>query len=221
MAPFFSPNELSFPDPRQADEEGLVAVGGRLTAERLSVAYRSGIFPWTDRPVTWWSPDPRAIFEMNPLVFSRSSRRLLKEKENQFRVTYDEAFGRVIRECAKATKNRDKTWISQQFIRAYSEFHLAGYAHSIEVWQEEELVGGIYGVAIGGFFAGESMFYRVSEASKFALIHLLTHLHRRGFELFDTQVLNSFTKQMGAIEISRPLYLQRLQTAISKPVCFL
>ena len=218
MPPLFTTDEPLFPDPRLADPEGLVAVGGKLSVERLAVAYRSGIFPWTDRPVTWWSPNPRAIFELNPLVLSKSIRRLLKQ--NKFRISFDEAFGQVIRECAKVTKNREETWISQQFIRAYSDFHLAGYAHSVEVWHEEKLVGGIYGVAIGGFFAGESMFHRLPDASKFALAYLLTHLSQQGFELFDTQVLNPFTKQMGAIEIPRELYLQRLQQAISKPVRF-
>ncbi len=218
MPPLFTADEPLFPDPRLADPEGLVAVGGKLSVERLAVAYRSGIFPWTDRPVTWWSPNPRAIFELNPLVLSKSIRRLLKQ--NKFRISFDEAFGQVIRECAKVTKNREETWISQQFVRAYSDFHLAGYAHSVEVWQEQELVGGIYGVAIGGFFAGESMFHRLPDASKFALAHLLTHLSQRGFLLFDTQVLNPFTKQMGAIEIPRDLYLQRLQQAVGKSVRF-
>lgn len=217
--PLFSSNEPSFPDPRQADSEGLVAMGGTLSVERLALAYRSGIFPWTDRPVTWWSPNPRAIFEINPPVFSKSLRRLLKDRS--FTVTYDEAFGKVIQECAKVTQNREETWISRAFVRAYTEFHLAGYAHSVEVWQDKVLVGGIYGVAIGGFFAGESMFHRVPDASKFALVHLLTHLNQRGFALFDTQVLNPFTKQIGAIEIPRETYLKRLDQAIRKPVQFL
>ncbi|MES2309656.1 MAG: leucyl/phenylalanyl-tRNA--protein transferase [Verrucomicrobiota bacterium] len=220
MAPsLFSFGEYSFPDPRQADAEGLVAVGGEMSVERLALAYRSGIFPWTDRPVTWWSPDPRAIFELNPLLFSKSQERLLRQ--HSFRVSFDEAFSRVIRECSQLTSERDETWISSHFVRSYTEFHLAGYAHSVEVWLETELVGGIYGVAIGGFFAGESMFYRASNASKVGLLYLLRHLSQRGFLLFDTQVLNPFTEQMGALEIPREDYLQRLDLAICKPVTFL
>jgi leucyl/phenylalanyl-tRNA--protein transferase len=216
---FFSFGESSFPDPRQADSDGLVAVGGDLSVERLSEAYRSGIFPWTDQPVTWWSPNPRAIFEINPPVFSKSLQKLARK--NPFRISFDEAFGSVIRECSKLSESRDETWISNRFIRSYTEFHLAGYAHSVEVWLEKRLVGGIYGVAIGGFFAGESMFYREPNASKVGLIHLLQHLHHRGFILFDTQVINPFTEQMGAIEIPRDDYLKRLDGAIRKQVTFL
>src|SRR5438874_6643537 len=146
---------LSFPDPRRADAEGLVAVGGDLSVDRLLLAYRSGIFPWTADPITWWSPDPRAIFEFNGFHVSRSLSRVIEK--NIFRITIDRAFREVMEGCAEPAPGRGKTWITQEFIEAYGELHRLGHAHSLECWQGHTLVGGIYGVAIGGFFAGESM----------------------------------------------------------------
>jgi leucyl/phenylalanyl-tRNA--protein transferase len=154
-----------------ADETGLVAIGGDLRSERLLQAYRSGVFPWYDEnePICWWSPDPRAIFELDGLHISRRLRRTLRS--GRFTVTVDGDFAGVIRGCAEG---RDEgTWITPEMIQAYEELHALGYAHSIEAWQEGELAGGVYGVAIGGFFAGESMFARRSDASKVALVHLV------------------------------------------------
>lgn len=207
-----------FPDPRSATEEGLVAVGGDLSVERLLSAYQKGIFPWTDRPITWWSPNPRAIFEIQPLRLSKRLERLARD--HSFEITMDQAFEEVIRACAEVSPRRNESWISSRFIKGYSEFHQAGYAHSVEVWRKKKLVGGVYGVAIGGFFAGESMFYREPNASKVGLLTLFKYLEKKGFVLFDTQVLNPFTAQMGAIEISRDDYLKRLTKAVKLKISF-
>jgi leucyl/phenylalanyl-tRNA--protein transferase len=209
---------LWFPPPSQADGEGLVAIGGDLALPRLLLAYRSGIFPWTVAPVTWWSPDPRAIFELEQFHVSRSLARVLRHEV--FRVTCDQAFRDVMEGCAAPAPGRRETWISPEFIEAYTQLHEAGHAHSIECWQGERLAGGIYGVATGGFFAGESMFHRESNASKVALYHLIEHLRRRGFELFDVQMLTPITKHLGAVEISRDDYLKRLSSAVAKPCRF-
>ncbi len=209
---------LRFPDPRQADEEGLVAVGGDMSVERLLLAYRTGIFPWTARPVTWWSPDPRAIFELDRFHVSRSLQRVLRQE--QFQITRDRAFREVMEGCAAPATGRRSTWISPEFLGAYTALHNKGHAHSLECWQGDQLVGGIYGVAIGAFFAGESMFHRVSNASKVALFHLVEHLRSHGFELFDIQMLTPITTQLGGIEIRREEYLRRLRDAVQKPAAF-
>jgi leucyl/phenylalanyl-tRNA--protein transferase len=207
-----------FPSPESSTPEGLLAVGGDLSLDRLLLAYRSGIFPWQDRPLTWWSPDPRAIFELSTVA--PPSRLVSRIKQNPFHITFDTAFESVIRNCAKKTPDREETWISPTFVRGYTALHRAGYAHSVEVWRDQRLVGGIYGVAIGGFFAGESMFHRENDASKIALFHLFSYLKERGYLLFDTQVLNPFTAQLGATEISRQDYLRRLATALAVQVSF-
>jgi len=210
---------LRFPDALHAPAQGLVAIGGDLSVDRLLVAYRAGIFPWSAEPITWWSPDPRAIFEFDQVHVPRSLRRTLRNAP--FTITLDHAFARVIRACAEAPRNDSNTWITAGLINAYIDLHEAGWAHSLECWQDNRLVGGIYGVAIGGFFAGESMFHHVSNASKVALISLLAHLQERGFTLFDTQMLTETTQQLGAIEISRADYLHRLASAIERPCSFL
>jgi leucyl/phenylalanyl-tRNA--protein transferase len=209
---------LQFPDPRLTDEEGLVAVGGDLSVERLLLAYRSGVFPWTVGPITWWSPDPRGIFELDEFHVSRSLRRVIRQAP--FFITVNKAFASVMEGCAEPAKGRRSTWITPEFIEAYIQMHERGHAHSLECWQGERLVGGIYGVAIGGFFAGESMFHRVSNASKVALYHLIERLRERGFELFDVQMLTPITKQLGAIEIRREEYLKRLRSAICKKALY-
>lgn len=209
---------LWFPDPRRADPDGLVAMGGDLTVPRLVLAYSRGIFPWTDKPITWWSPDPRAIFELATFRPPRSVARLIRR--GVFEITRDRDFEGVIRGCAEPAPGREQTWITPEFVRAYTRLHRAGYAHSLECWQEGRLVGGIYGVAIGGFFAGESMFHRVSNASKVALCQLIEHLRARGFVLFDTQVLTPVTRRLGAVEIPRAEYLRRLAAALRMPCTF-
>lgn len=201
-----------FPDPREARPDGLVAVGGDLSASRLLLAYRSGAFPWSAEPITWWSPDPRAIFEIGQMHISRSLARTLKRAP--YKVTFGQAFGEVIRGCAAVPRKESATWISPSFIKAYGDLAAAGHAYSVECWRGDELVGGVYGVAIGGFFAGESMFHRADDASKIALVHLDRHLAERGFTLFDTQMLTPTTRSLGAIEIPRRHYLRRLAEAI-------
>jgi leucyl/phenylalanyl-tRNA---protein transferase len=212
------PDNLVFPNLQSANREGLLALGGDLSVPRLLLAYRSGIFPWTDEPLTWWSPDPRAIFEIN--TFRPPQRLESKLRRHPFALTFDRDFRAVIHACAEPAEGRESTWISSRFIEAYLELHRQGHAHSVEVWQEGQLVGGVYGVAIEGFFAGESMFHRVTDASKIALCHLMNHLRARKFELFDTQVLSPLTARLGAIEIRRRDYLERLASALRNPTQF-
>jgi len=214
--------ELTFPDPQRAPRRGpyagLVAVGGDLSVPRLLLAYRSGIFPWTDDPLTWWSPDPRAIFELDRFHIPRSLARTLRS--GRFHTTVNRAFRAVIEGCAAPAPGRAETWISPAFIEAYTALHAAGHAHSVECWQGELLAGGIYGVAVGGLFAGESMFHRVSDASKAALVALVARLRERGFVLFDIQMLTPVTRQLGAVEISRAEYLRRLAAAVQRDCRF-
>jgi leucyl/phenylalanyl-tRNA--protein transferase len=214
MPPLLS-KELWFPDPATAvtdgDLAGLVAFGGDLSVERLLLAYRSGIFPWAVDPVTWWSPDPRGIIPIGHDDWPRSLRKLLRKEP--FRVTFDTAFQQVIEGCADAP--RPGGWISDEFVETYTRLHEAGHAHSVECWQGDKLAGGVYGVAIGGLFAGESMFHRRPNASKVALFHLLGHLRERGFTLFDTQMVTGTTRRLGAIEIRRRKYLALLAKAVA------
>ncbi len=209
---------LRFPDPRRADAEGLVAVGGDLSVPRLLLAYSSGIFPWTADPITWWSPDPRGIFELERFHIPRSLAKLVRR--HPFELTIDRAFGRVIAACAARAPGRRTTWISAEFIEAYTTLHEQGHAHSVECWSGARLVGGIYGVAVGGLFAGESMFHRANNASKVALVHLVEHLRRQQFELFDIQMVTPATRQLGALSISREDYLRRLAGAVKKLCSF-
>lgn len=221
-APPVLSKRLWFPDPHGAPSSGpangLVAIGGDLSVPRLLLAYRSGIFPWTDDPITWWSPDPRAIFEFERFHISRSLRRVLQKGE--FDVTVDRAFRAVMEGCAQPAPGREQTWISPSFIAAYSRLHEAGHAHSVECWRGTELVGGIYGVAIGGLFAGESMFHHAPHASKVALASLVAHLQARGFTLFDIQMVTPATQPLGAASIPRAEYLGRLAGAVSMAVRF-
>jgi len=206
-----------FPSPLEADNEGLIAIGGDLSPRRLLAAYRMGIFPWFDEstPILWWSPNPRGILELDRLHVSRRLERTLRG--GGFRITVNQAFADVIAGCADRTEG---TWITPEMLCAYQKLHRLGHAHSLEVWEDDQLVGGIYGVAQGAFFAGESMFSRKRDASKIALVHLARYLRERGFQLFDLQILNPHTTQFGAVEIPRPEYLQRLQDALNQPVRF-
>lgn len=207
---------LWFPDPRRAHRggpwDGLVAIGGDLSVPRLLLAYRSGLFPWTVDPITWWSPDPRAIFELDRFHVPRSLRRFLRQ--HSLEVTRNRAFRDVMAACAEPRPGRRETWITEEFIEGYTRLHEAGHAHSLECWQEGRLVGGIYGVAVGGLFAGESMFHRAANASKVALFRLVEHLRARGFLLFDIQMLTPVTAQLGATTIPREEYLRRLKEAV-------
>ncbi len=209
---------LQFPDPRSADDEGLVAVGGDLSVPRLLEAYRNGIFPWTVKPITWWSPDPRGIFELDGFHASRSLTRIIQKQI--FQITIDRAFREVMEACAAPAKGRRTTWISPQFVQAYTELHRQGHAHSVECWQDSKLVGGIYGVSVNALFAGESMFHRASNASKVALFHLIEHLRRKKFLLFDIQMLTPITSQLGAVAIPRESYLKRVAGAMRSSASF-
>jgi leucyl/phenylalanyl-tRNA---protein transferase len=211
-------SKITFPDPRTANAEGLVAIGGDLSVPRLLLAYSKGIFPWTVHPITWWSPDPRAIIELNEFRPPRSLEKRMRKRP--FAMTTDRAFLRVMAECAAPAPGRDSTWISPEFIDAYTRLHEQDHAHSVECWRDSELVGGIYGVSVGGFFAGESMFHRVDDASKAALSFLIDHLRARGFELFDIQTVTPATRRLGAAEIPRDDYLKRLKAAIGKRCSF-
>ena len=207
-----------FLNPERADADGLVGVGGDLSPPLLLAAYRRGIFPWFDEasPILWWSPDPRAIFEMDGLHISRRLARTVRS--GRFTTTINRAFAQVIRGCAH--RPGDGVWITSDMIHAYTRLHQLGHAHSVEVWHNGELAGGIYGVAVGGLFAGESMFTRIRDGSKVALVHLMEHLRQRGFQLFDVQFLNDHTASLGAIEIPRREYLLRLRKAVACEASF-
>jgi leucyl/phenylalanyl-tRNA--protein transferase len=198
--------------PELADPEGLVGVGGDLRPETLLLAYADGVFPWfnpTD-PVLWWSPDPRAVIEMNGFVVPRRLARTIRQ--GRFRVTVNQSFETVIRACGE---NRPEgTWVTDEMVRAYTALHTLGFAHSVETWVGDELAGGTYGVAIGAFFAAESMFYRVTDGSKVALAALVERLRDRGYELLDVQMTTPHTQRFGAVEIPRREYLRRLRRAV-------
>jgi leucyl/phenylalanyl-tRNA--protein transferase len=204
--------------PEFADDHGLVAIGGDLRPERLLEAYRNGIFPWYDEttPICWWSPDPRAIFELDGLHVSRRLQRTVRSQ--RYIVTFDRDFAGVIRGCAGARE--DGTWITPEMMTAYQALHRLGHAHSVEVWAGCELAGGLYGVSIGGLFAGESMFTRCRDASKVALVHLVDRLRLRRYELFDIQFRTDHTASLGAVEVSRDRYLERLRRALKVRTSF-
>ena len=211
----------SFPSPTESTPDGLVAVGGDLSPERLLDAYRHGIFPWPvegEERMLWWSLDPRAILPLDGLYISKRLRRTLHSEK--FKVTCDQAFAEVIAGCATGPEREGGTWLTDEMIAAYTHLHDLGHAHSIEVWHEGKLAGGTYGIAVGGLFAAESMFYRVRDASKVALAHLVDHLNARGFLLFDVQQWTPHTGRLGVIEIPRDEYLARLATAVEQEVTF-
>lgn len=200
-----------FPDPRTAPKHGLLAVGGDLSVEMLLTAYDHGIFPWFnegERP-HWWSPDPRAVIDLERLHVSKSLARAMRT--GRWSTSWNRAFRRVMEECGK--RRREGTWILPEMIRAYTRLHELGHAHSIEVWNGETLVGGLYGVQRGGAFMAESMFHREANASKVALVRAVQDLWAAGVRLFDVQFLTPHLKSMGAYEMDRAGYLDRLAAA--------
>ena len=205
--------DAPFPPVEQAEKEpnGLLAVGGDLSPERLLNAYRSGIFPWfsDDQPILWWSPDPRTVLYPGRLVISRSLRKTLRNKP--FRITFDQDFQGVIDACSRPRGTENGTWITNQMIDAYASLYQLGRAHSVEVWLEDALVGGLYGVAIGQVFFGESMFSRERDASKCALVHLVRQLREWEFRMIDCQVYSDHLMSLGAEEISRTLFCANLK----------
>lgn len=211
-------NELVFPHPSLADEDGLLAVGGDLRTERLLLAYENAIFPWysEDTPILWYAPHDRFVLYPQRLKISKSMQQVLRSRK--FRVSCDTAFDRVIQYCASVSrKDQDGTWIVDDMQQAYSKLHREGFAHSIEVWQGEELVGGLYGVQVGKVFCGESMFSLVSNASKVALIFLA---QRFGLELIDCQIPSEHLERMGAETISQKEYLHILEQQENQPYAF-
>lgn len=208
---YFLLNELFFPDVSEADEYGILAVGGDLSPERLMLAYRSGIFPWfdNDEPILWWSPPERMVLFPSELKISKSMRNILNK--NIFKVTYNKDFRGVISNCSQISRQgQEGTWITAEMIEAYVKLHELGHAKSVEVWQNDELVGGLYGVDLGHVFCGESMFSKVSNASKVAFISLVENLKIRKYKLIDCQVHNDHLESLGAREIERAEFMEIL-----------
>tara|TARA_R110000787_G_scaffold115380_2_gene225298 strand:+ start:37 stop:741 length:705 start_codon:yes stop_codon:yes gene_type:complete len=222
--PWLSSNSSTFPDLSSAlaEPNGLLAFGDDLSPRRIIQAYQQGIFPWFNdgEPVMWWSPDPRAIINIAQLKVNKTLQKVLKRKT--FTVTLNKAFNQVIELCADAPFREEATWIISPMLSAYQTLHRQGIAHSIEVWHEKQLVGGLYGVAIDGYFSGESMFYRQSNASKIALVYLARLLDSIDIELIDCQMLNPFLASMGCINISRKQFITQQLTAkaIIPPINF-
>ena len=202
---------MPLPSALAAGRRGLVAVGGTLTAARLLEAYQGGIFPWYEegQPVLWHSPDPRMVLRPRALCVNRSLRKVLRR--GRFTVRMDTAFEAVIRACARVPREgQDGTWITAEMIDAYCELHTMGHAHSVEAWEGEDLVGGLYGVSVGAIFCGESMFARESDASKVAFVYLVRQLEHWGFQLIDCQVYTEHLERFGAEEVRRTSFLDAL-----------
>lgn len=208
-----------FPHPDRAltEPDGLLAAGGNLTPRRLLRAYRMGIFPWysADQPILWWSPDPRLVLLPECLKVSRSLCKTLRKRV--FTITADTAFEQVVAACAGPRQGEPGTWITSEMYRAYCRLHRLGHAHSIETWQQGELVGGLYGVALGQVFYGESMFSWISDASKIALVALTAQLQRWEFAVIDCQVTTAHLLSMGAVDIPRSSFLQLLERYCPQP----
>ena len=218
MPLFRLPREPVFPDPGLAEPDGLLAVGGDLSAERLLAAYSAGVFPWYSEglPILWWSPDPRLVLLPEELHVSRSLGRTLRS--GRFQVRADTAFERVIRRCAgQARPGQDGTWITPEMIEAYLRLHRRGFAHSFEAWEGESLAGGLYGVSLGAAFFGESMFADRPDASKAAFARSVGWLRSRGCQLVDCQVRTEHLERFGARQISRREFLERLARALERP----
>jgi leucyl/phenylalanyl-tRNA--protein transferase len=207
-------DDLSFPDPENAltEPNGLLAVGGDLSLERLLSAYKLGIFPWYEdgQPILWWSPDPRMVLFPDELHISKSLEKIINRKV--FKVSFNQNFLAVILACAnQRSKNRDGTWITDEIQQAYIHLHQAGWAHSVEVWDDNTLVGGLYGIALGKIFFGESMFNEQNNASKVAFVYLTQSLKDQNFKLIDCQVSSEHLASLGAKEIRREIFMQHLQ----------
>ena len=218
MTVFALPAQPIFPDPSLADEDGLLAVGGDLSPQRLLMAYGRGIFPWysENAPILWWSPDPRLILEPSRVHVPKRLERILRQ--GAFRFTLDTAFEQVVAGCAQTPRRGAcGTWIVPEMLAAYCRLHELGFAHSIEVWSGGTLVGGLYGVALGGAFFGESMFYIEPDASKAGFVTLIRALDRAGFILFDCQQTTAHMLRFGGFEVPRDEFLSRLEQALELP----
>jgi leucyl/phenylalanyl-tRNA---protein transferase len=205
---YYVDKDLFFPPVSETDEEGILAIGGDLSPERLQLAYKSGIFPWFNEgePILWWSPDPRMVLFPDELIVSKSMRNILNR--NQFKVSFNQNFKEVISNCQSIKREgQDGTWISNDMIDAYCKLHEIGVAKSVEVWQDEVLVGGLYGIDLGHVFCGESMFSKVSNASKVAFIALAEYLRKNNYKLLDCQVYNPHLESLGCCEIDRAAFM--------------
>ena len=210
---YFLSKELYFPPVEEASYEGILAVGGDLSVERLMLAYRNGIFPWFDaeEPILWWSPSERMVVYPRDYKVSKSMRNILNR--NIFEVTINKDFSSVISNCQKMErKGQDGTWITDDIIKSYTELHQLGNAISFEVWQNNELVGGLYGIDLGHVFCGESMFSKVPNASKVAFVKLVEYLKIRNYKLLDCQIHNDHLEKLGAFEISRSAFIRILKS---------
>lgn len=208
---YFLTQELFFPPVFEANRDGILAIGGDLSPERLQLAYKSGIFPWfeDDEPIIWWSPNPRMVLFLDELVVSKSMRNILNR--NSFKVTFNQNFRAVISNCQKIKRNgQNGTWITNDMIEAYCVLNEMGIAKSVEIWQNEELVGGLYGIDLGHLFCGESMFSKVSNASKVAFIALVNQLKHNNYKLLDCQVYNEHLESLGCREIDRTDFMEIL-----------
>lgn len=211
MPVYILTSSYQFPSPELAEKDGLLAIGGDLNIKRLLNAYSMGIFPWYSKetPILWWSPNPRLVLFPHELHVTDRLRRIIKKQT--FEITYDLAFNDVIRLCAHVhTKEDGSTWLTDEMIYAYINLHKIGYAHSVECWLQNGLVGGLYGVSMGAVFFGESMFHKVSNSSKVAFVSLVERLKNRGFKLIDCQVTSNHLKSFGAREIRRSEFLNLL-----------
>jgi leucyl/phenylalanyl-tRNA--protein transferase len=212
---YFLTSELYFPPVTEASYEGILAVGGDLSTERLLLAYRYGIFPWfdNDEPILWWSPPQRMVVNPQDYKTAKSLRNILNRQ--LFKVTFNKNFSEVIRNCKTVhRKGQDGTWITDSMVQAYEKLHEMGFAKSVEVWQNDELVGGLYGVDLGKVFCGESMFSKVPNASKVAFVTLIKQLKEENYRLLDCQVHNDHLEKLGAFEISRDSYIKILKSSI-------
>lgn len=210
---YFLSKELFFPPVSEANPDGILAIGGDLSPERLELAYKSGIFPWFEEgePVFWWSPNPRMVLFLDELVISKSMRNILNR--NIFKVSFNQNFKEVISNCQNIKRNGQKgTWITSYMIEAYCKLNELGIAKSVEVWQNDELVGGLYGIDLGHVFCGESMFSKVSNASKVAFIVLINQLKKDNYKVLDCQVYNEHLESLGCREIDRADFMEILKS---------
>ena len=209
---YYLTKDLFFPPVTQANGDGILAIGGDLSPERLQLAYSSGIFPWCNErePIIWWSPNPRMVLFLDELIVSKSMRNILNR--NIFKVTFNQNFRDVVSNCQQIIRDgQTGTWITNEMVEAYCKLHEQGIAKSIEVWQNDQLVGGLYGIDLGHFFCGESMFSLVSNASKVAFIALVNQLKKGNYRLLDCQVYNEHLESLGCREIERESFMEILK----------
>ena len=216
MNNFFLTDELSFPPIENSTKEGIVAIGGDLSPERLILAYKSGIFPWYSEgePIIWWSPDPRFVLFPDELIISKSMKKIIKK--NIYTTTINKAFKKVISMCRELRIKKEGTWITHDILNAYCKMHALGYTHSIETWYNNKLVGGLYGIIIDKFFFGESMFSIMDNASKIALIDLVKKYNNKKFTLVDCQIYSKHLESMGARNIPRNDFLKLISILKNK-----